>query len=141
VPIATCPCPPLDSFMRRGARYGAHNLYENLPKPYAWKSDRIVLGTFFNGGLRAMGHLEPVPAGGGRLFRPGAAQGRADGCDPDQRRVRRRARDRLHRRPPCWRALHARDGVLKRLRLRGRAGCPGAPPRTGPAPCSCDRSC
>ena len=45
VPIATCPLPPLDHYMRKGA-YGAHNLYENLPKPNAWKSDRVVLATF-----------------------------------------------------------------------------------------------
>jgi len=59
VPISTCPLPPLESFMRRGARYGAHNLYENLPKPNAWKSDRIVLATFFNGGLRAYDTSNP----------------------------------------------------------------------------------
>ena len=45
--------------MRRGARYGAHNLYENLPKPNAWKSDRIVLATYFNGGLRAYDTSNP----------------------------------------------------------------------------------
>jgi len=59
VPISTCPLPPIENFMRRGARYGAHNLYENLPKPNAWKSDRIVLATFFNGGLRAYDTTNP----------------------------------------------------------------------------------
>jgi hypothetical protein len=53
VPIATCPLPPLADFVHRGGRYGAHNLYENVPKPNNWKSDHIVLATFFNGGLRA----------------------------------------------------------------------------------------
>ena len=37
----------------RGGRFGAHNLWENLPKEGCYKSDRIVFGTFFNGGLRA----------------------------------------------------------------------------------------
>jgi hypothetical protein len=59
VPISTCPLPPLENFMRSGARYGAHNLYENLPKPNAWKSERIVLATFFNGGLRAYDTSNP----------------------------------------------------------------------------------
>ncbi len=59
VPISTCPLPPLETYMRRGARYGAHNLYENLPKPNAWKSDRIVLATYFNGGLRAYDTSNP----------------------------------------------------------------------------------
>jgi hypothetical protein len=59
VPIATCPLPPLEAFQRRGGRYGAHNLYENLPKPNTWKSETIVLATFFNGGLRAYDTSNP----------------------------------------------------------------------------------
>ncbi|MBV8889244.1 MAG: hypothetical protein JO267_04725 [Alphaproteobacteria bacterium] len=59
VPIATCPLPPVEAFARNGGRYGAHNLWENLPKPYCWKSDRIVFGTFFNGGLRAFDISNP----------------------------------------------------------------------------------
>jgi hypothetical protein len=53
VPIATCPMPEVEAFKRRGGRFGAHNLWENVPKPGCWKSDNIVLGTFFAGGLRA----------------------------------------------------------------------------------------
>ena len=53
VPIATCPLPPVDAFKDRGGRFGAHNIHENTPVPTAFKSDQIVLGTFFNGGLRA----------------------------------------------------------------------------------------
>jgi hypothetical protein len=52
VPIATCPLPPVEEFSRHGGRFGAHNLWENVPKPNCWKSDDIVFGTFFNGGLR-----------------------------------------------------------------------------------------
>ena len=53
VPIATCPLPPVDAFKSRGGRFGAHNIHENVPLPTSWKSEDIVLGTFFNGGLRA----------------------------------------------------------------------------------------
>ena len=50
--ISTCPL-PYDAFARKGGRFGAHNIYENVPLPTAWHSDTIVIGTFFNGGLRA----------------------------------------------------------------------------------------
>jgi hypothetical protein len=53
VPIATCPSPPVEAFANRGGRYGAHNLHENRPAPGAWDSQTIVIGTFFNGGVRA----------------------------------------------------------------------------------------
>jgi hypothetical protein len=53
VPIATCPLPPVDAFAGRGGRFGAHNIHENVPLPTAWQSDEIVIGVFFNGGLRA----------------------------------------------------------------------------------------
>jgi hypothetical protein len=59
VPIATCPLPPVDDFKGRGGRYGAHNLYENRPAPGAWHSETIVLGTFFNGGVRAFDLTDP----------------------------------------------------------------------------------
>jgi hypothetical protein len=53
VPIATCPLPAVATYAGRGGRFGAHNIHENTPRPTAWESDQIVLGTFFNGGLRA----------------------------------------------------------------------------------------
>jgi len=53
VPIATCPSPPVEEFAGRGGRYGAHNLHENRPAAGAWVSETIVVGTFFNGGVRA----------------------------------------------------------------------------------------
>jgi hypothetical protein len=52
VPIATCPMPDHKVYAAAG-RFGAHNIHENVPLPTAWQSDQIVLGTFFNGGLRA----------------------------------------------------------------------------------------
>jgi len=53
VSIATCPLPPVDAYASRGGRFGAHNIHENPPVPTAWQSDQIIIGTFFNGGLRA----------------------------------------------------------------------------------------
>jgi hypothetical protein len=53
VPISTCPMPPVDLYVKRGGRFGAHNVWENTPSPTSWKSDQILLGTLFNGGLRA----------------------------------------------------------------------------------------
>lgn len=52
VPIATLPMPPVEAFGKRGGRFGAHNIYENYPAPCAWRSDQIILGTFFNAGVR-----------------------------------------------------------------------------------------
>jgi hypothetical protein len=53
VPISTCPMPNPDDYKTRGGRFGAHNIHENTPGKYSWQSDQIILGTFFNGGLRA----------------------------------------------------------------------------------------
>jgi hypothetical protein len=53
VSISTCPLPPVDAYKDRGGRFGAHNIHENVAVPTAWQSDQIVIGTFFNGGLRA----------------------------------------------------------------------------------------
>jgi hypothetical protein len=53
VSISTCPLPPVDAYANRGGRFGAHNIHENPSVPTAWQSDQIVIGTFFNGGLRA----------------------------------------------------------------------------------------
>jgi hypothetical protein len=59
VPLATCPLPPLDEFGGRGGRYGAHNLHENRPAPGSWVSERFVVGSFFNGGVRVFDVSDP----------------------------------------------------------------------------------
>jgi hypothetical protein len=58
VPIATCPLPPLALYARRGGRYGAHNLHENRPAP-GFVSETVIVGTFFNGGVRAFDLSDP----------------------------------------------------------------------------------
>jgi hypothetical protein len=59
VPISTCPLPPMAEFAARGGRYGAHNLHENRPAPGAWVSEKVIVGTFFNGGVRAFDLSDP----------------------------------------------------------------------------------
>jgi hypothetical protein len=59
VPIATLPAPQFETHNAGRARIGAHNVHENLPSPYSWKSDQIILGTFFSAGLRAFDISNP----------------------------------------------------------------------------------
>lgn len=59
LPIGTFPMPPVDVFGRRGGRYGAHNLHENLPLPLSFRSDELIVGTFFNGGVRVYDTRNP----------------------------------------------------------------------------------
>ncbi len=72
IPISTLPLPPVETFARRGGRFGAHNLHENLPTPTSWRSDTIVFGTFFNGGLRAFDLSNPYQPQEVAYFVPGA---------------------------------------------------------------------
>ena len=57
VSISTCPLPPLEQFAQRGGRFGAHNLHEN--RPGLWISEDVIVGTFFNGGVRAFNLSNP----------------------------------------------------------------------------------
>ncbi|HEX2544961.1 MAG TPA: hypothetical protein VHL79_08795 [Ramlibacter sp.] len=59
VPIGTFPAPPVDAFLKRGGRFGAHNLHENLPGPVSFRSDTIIVGTFFNAGVRVYDTSNP----------------------------------------------------------------------------------
>ncbi len=59
VPIGTLPIPDPEEFRDRGGRYGAHNLHENRPGP-AFRSDDLVFGTFFNGGVRVFDVSTPL---------------------------------------------------------------------------------
>jgi hypothetical protein len=53
VSIGTLPVTGVKPHLRAGGRCGAHNVHENPPAEGAWKSESIVLGTFFNAGVRA----------------------------------------------------------------------------------------
>jgi hypothetical protein len=59
VPIATLPAPTADPLVPPRGRIGAHNIHENVPGPHSWKSDQIILGTFFTAGLRAFDISNP----------------------------------------------------------------------------------
>jgi hypothetical protein len=72
VPIATFPMPPYDAFAKRGGRFGAHNLHENLPVSTSWRSDDIVIGSFFNAGVRAFDVSNPYQPQEIAYFVPGA---------------------------------------------------------------------
>ena len=51
VPISTLPMPPLEEFGSKGGRFGSHNLHENRPGP-SFFSEEIIIGAFFNAGIR-----------------------------------------------------------------------------------------
>jgi hypothetical protein len=72
VSISTCPLPPVKTFAKRGGRFGAHNLHENRPAPGAWHSEKIIVGTFFNGGVRAFDLSDPFHPKEAAFFVPPA---------------------------------------------------------------------
>ena len=72
VPIATLTLPSAEVFTKRGGRFGAHNLYENYPGDVSWRSDNIVLGTFFNGGVRVYDLANPYQPKEVAYYVPGA---------------------------------------------------------------------
>jgi hypothetical protein len=59
VSIGALPVSGVKPLLHAGGRCGAHNLHENTPVPGAWKSENIVLGTFFNAGVRAYDISDP----------------------------------------------------------------------------------
>jgi hypothetical protein len=72
VPISTFPPAPYNTFAHRGGRSGAHNLHENLPVAASWKSEQIIIGTFFNQGVRAYDISDPYQPREVAYFVPGA---------------------------------------------------------------------
>ena len=72
VPIATFPPAPYETFAHRGGRSGSHNLHENLPVPASWQSDQIIVGAFFNQGVRAYDVSNPYQPQEVAYFVPGA---------------------------------------------------------------------
>ncbi|MEJ5990689.1 hypothetical protein WG902_11870 [Ramlibacter sp. PS3R-8] len=72
VPIGTFPAPPFQAFAKRGGRFGAHNLHENLPVPGSFRSDTIMIGTFFNAGVRVYDTTDPYRVEEIAYYVPGA---------------------------------------------------------------------
>lgn len=79
VPISTFPLPPIEQQRGRGGRYGAHNLHENRPGP-AFRSDRLIFGTYFNGGLRVHDIGNPFQPKEVACFVPDAPSGSPAGA-------------------------------------------------------------
>ena len=80
VSIATLPAPPYQEFVKRGGRFGAHNLHENLPVPGSWRSEQYVIGSFFNAGVRAYDLLNPYQPKEVAYFVPAAPAGARTGA-------------------------------------------------------------
>lgn len=57
--ISSAPMPPVADYASRGGRFGAHNLHENEPFDWSWRSEEIVFGSFFNAGVRAFDTRDP----------------------------------------------------------------------------------
>jgi hypothetical protein len=72
VPIGTFPAPPVETFLKRGGRFGAHNLHENLPVATSFRSDTIIIGTFFNAGVRVYDTSNPYQVQEIAYYVPGA---------------------------------------------------------------------
>ena len=72
VPISTFPAPPIEAFAKRGGRFGAHNLHENLPVATSFRSDTIIIGTFFNAGVRVYDTSNPYQVQEIAYYVPGA---------------------------------------------------------------------
>jgi hypothetical protein len=75
VSIGTLPVTGVKPLLHEGGRCGAHNLHENPPAKGAWKSEDIVLGTFFNAGVRAYDIRDPYAPKEVASFIPQAPNG------------------------------------------------------------------
>jgi hypothetical protein len=73
--ISGAPMPPLAEHAARGGRFGAHNLHENEPFDWSWRSEDIVFGSFFNGGVRAYDMRNPFQPREVAAFVPTAPPG------------------------------------------------------------------
>jgi hypothetical protein len=73
--ISSAPMPPVAEFARRGGRFGAHNLHENEPFEWSWRSEDIVFGSFFNAGVRAYDIRNPFQPQEAAAFVPPAPKG------------------------------------------------------------------
>ena len=58
--IASVPLPDPNAYCGRGGRFGAHNLHENHEQPTARELHNVLVGSFFNGGVRMYDFSEPA---------------------------------------------------------------------------------
>lgn len=72
--IGTLPLPPVEDYVVRGGRYGAHNLHENRPGP-SFRSSTLLFGTYFNSGVRVHDIADPLQPKEVAFFVPPAPAG------------------------------------------------------------------
>ena len=72
VPISTLPLPSPEAFGKRGGRFGSHNIHENYPSRVSWRSENIIVGAFFNAGVRAYDISNPFQPQEIAYYVPGA---------------------------------------------------------------------
>jgi len=93
VPIATMPLPPLSEFAHRGGRFGSHNVHENQPGPYSFRSEEIIFAAIFNGGVRVYDIADPLQPQEIASCVPPTPEGSPAGCSQindvyvDERRI------------------------------------------------------
>ena len=75
VSIGTLPVSGVKPLLHRGGRCGAHNLHENPPAKGVWRSEDVVLGTFFNAGVRAYDIRDPLEPKEVAAYVPPAPEG------------------------------------------------------------------
>ena len=74
VPIGSAPSPPA-ALRTAGGRYGAHNLHENEPLPTSAHSEGLLVGAFFNAGVRVFDVADPFHPQLAAEYRPAAPPG------------------------------------------------------------------
>jgi hypothetical protein len=79
VSIGTLPVSGVKPLLHGGGRCGAHNVHENPPASGAWRSEDIVLGTFFNAGVRAYDVRDPYAPREVAYYVPPTPQGSSAG--------------------------------------------------------------
>ncbi len=57
--VSTMPMPPMEAFCDRGGRFGSHNIHENQPVPTSWVSENVIVGAYFNAGVRVYDISDP----------------------------------------------------------------------------------
>ena len=57
--ISTFPMPPKEQFCQRGGRYGSHNIHENQPLSNSFQSESLIIGAYFNAGVRVHDISDP----------------------------------------------------------------------------------
>ena len=78
--VGSLPLPSVDEHGQHGGRFGAHNIHENQPLPTAFRSETLVFGAYFNGGVRVhdiSNPFQPVEVGS---YVPSAPPGSAAGA-------------------------------------------------------------